>query len=399
MELTELEGTWAALGESDPLWAVLSDPRFKDGRWDVEEFFATGDREIEATLEHLAELGQSPHRGVCLEFGCGVGRCSNGLAGWFPEYHGVDISQSMLALARQYHDEPRFHYHHHGSDDLEIFADERFDFVYSRLVLQHIPPEHAARYISEFLRVLRPGGVAVFQVPGGIRGLDPGAYAARLQLEAGPSGLVGAPKASGTGPSVDPLQPAQHYQCSVAVTNASGSAWPGNCVSLGNHWLAPDGGVVQLDDGRAILLDDLEAGSTAVVDLRVTAPASSGRYLLELDLVQEGVTWFADRGSTTARVPLTVGQVPPTASARQFGRRLRGLLGLTRPPTPAGPADVEAPAAQPAGSPSFEMHCVPKDQVLELVSAQGGQVVEVVEDGGCGGGWISYQYTVVKPRT
>jgi SAM-dependent methyltransferase len=39
--------------------------------------------------------------------------------------------------------------------------------VYSSITLQHVPPPANLRYVGEFLRILRPGGVAVFQVPNG----------------------------------------------------------------------------------------------------------------------------------------------------------------------------------------------------------------------------------------
>jgi SAM-dependent methyltransferase len=50
--------------------------------------------------------------------------------------------------------------------DLAVFADDSFDFVYTARVLQHMPtPDLAMAYIAEFVRVLRPGGVACFHVP------------------------------------------------------------------------------------------------------------------------------------------------------------------------------------------------------------------------------------------
>ena len=50
-------------------------------------------------------------------------------------------------------------------DDLSIFADGAFDFVFSFLVLQHMPPPLAESYLREFVRVLKPGGIGYFQMP------------------------------------------------------------------------------------------------------------------------------------------------------------------------------------------------------------------------------------------
>ena len=52
-----------------------------------------------------------------------------------------------------------------ASPDLSMFPDETFDFVYSNIVLQHMPFDLSTGYMREFVRVLRPGGVAVFTCP------------------------------------------------------------------------------------------------------------------------------------------------------------------------------------------------------------------------------------------
>ena len=44
----------------------------------------------------------------------------------------------------------------------------RFDFIYSNIVLQHIPREAQFGYVREFGRILKPGGIAVFQTPAGL---------------------------------------------------------------------------------------------------------------------------------------------------------------------------------------------------------------------------------------
>jgi SAM-dependent methyltransferase len=45
-----------------------------------------------------------------------------------------------------------------------MFENAKFGFVYSSLVLQHIDPQFMPGYLKEMARVLRPGGVMVFQV-------------------------------------------------------------------------------------------------------------------------------------------------------------------------------------------------------------------------------------------
>jgi hypothetical protein len=77
-------------------------------------------------------------------------------------------------------------------------------------------------------------------------------------------------------------------------------------LSVGNHWLDPEGAIIVHDDGRGALPRDLGPGETVEVTLTINAPPHGGDYQLELDVLQEGVSWFALRGSRTQRILITV---------------------------------------------------------------------------------------------
>src|SRR6202008_975762 len=77
-------------------------------------------------------------------------------------------------------------------------------------------------------------------------------------------------------------------------------------ISLGNHWLSPDGTMQIRDDGRSPLPSGLSLGQRLDVPLQVKAPETPGTYLLELDLVQEGIAWFKDMGSKTCSIEVNV---------------------------------------------------------------------------------------------
>jgi SAM-dependent methyltransferase len=151
---------WEELGRRDPHWAILSEPG-RQGSWDDEGFFATGRAEIDATLADVGDLLVA--RNAALDFGCGLGRLSQALAVHFAEVAGIDVARSMVEGAQARNAFPdRVSYVVNTAATLP-FDDATFDFAYSNLVLQHVPPKAAERYISELVRVLRPGGVLVFQ--------------------------------------------------------------------------------------------------------------------------------------------------------------------------------------------------------------------------------------------
>lgn len=146
------------------MWAVLSHADKRGGRWDPEEFLATGEVEVDVQLAALAGAGLPAGRWLALDFGCGAGRLSRALARHFAHVVGVDVSASMIDAARRLNaDVPNVEFRENASARIERIADASVDFVFSHITLQHIPGDLAAGYVAEFFRVLAPGGVAAFQ--------------------------------------------------------------------------------------------------------------------------------------------------------------------------------------------------------------------------------------------
>ena len=180
MSLKKTQAVFEEYGDVDPLYAVLSSKDKQGNKWDVEEFFETGRASIAKALQHIESLKVPLHRRSALDFGCGVGRLTQALAEKFEAVSGVDISSSMIDKANSYNKAgDSCTYFVNTTDDLALFEDKTFDFVYTELVLQHMHPKASSRYISEFFRVLRPGGVTLFQIPSGRR-YTPGSIHERL---------------------------------------------------------------------------------------------------------------------------------------------------------------------------------------------------------------------------
>ncbi len=165
-DIAALRRDWNTLGVADPLWAVYVDPLKRGGRWQVDEFLATGRQEIAVAMHELTELGLAAHRDAALDFGCGVGRLTAALSDHYGTVTGVDVSPSMLEHAQRIHSaNERCRFVYNDQPDLSVFSDNSFDLVYSSLVLQHLPPRLSDGYLREFVRVVRPGGAVVLMVP------------------------------------------------------------------------------------------------------------------------------------------------------------------------------------------------------------------------------------------
>jgi SAM-dependent methyltransferase len=137
------------------------------GRRDQDEdgFFATAGQLIKGLEWDLPRL---PGRDAALEIGCGPGRLMRPLSRHFKEIHGVDVSDSMIQLARErLRNTPNAFPHHNSGSDLSMFPDEKFDYVYSYAVFQHIPSRDVVfQYLREARRVLKTGGILHCQING-----------------------------------------------------------------------------------------------------------------------------------------------------------------------------------------------------------------------------------------
>jgi len=156
---------WEALARLEPLWAVITDERYRSALLTPEaetDFWRSG----EAYVRHVADLcsshfGQTLAPRCALDFGCGVGRLLVPLARLSSRAVGLDVSPTMLshaeaACARA------------GLSNVSFLSRlptlQPFDFLNSALVLQHIPVQRGLAVLSQLLDGLTPGGLLALQV-------------------------------------------------------------------------------------------------------------------------------------------------------------------------------------------------------------------------------------------
>ncbi len=164
MNLKTLKKDWESLAERDALHSILTDQRRAGGKWDLAEFMATGEAEMKTVMSHLAHIPCVPnYAGAALDFGCGVGRVTQALAQYFASCAGVDISQQMIHKAESLNRYAHCRYLANSEEKLPL-ADASFSFIYSNIVLQHVPRRFSTAYLREFVRLLEPGGILIFGV-------------------------------------------------------------------------------------------------------------------------------------------------------------------------------------------------------------------------------------------
>ncbi len=162
---SRMRDDWNARAREDAGYYVAFGRRDSDDA----EFFATA-TEVINRLEWELRRVPLDQRGNwrALEIGCGPGRLMRPMSRHFVEIHGVDVSDEMIARAREkLRDIPNAHPHATDGSSLAMFSDESFEFVYSYAVFQHIPSRDVVfQYLRETQRVLKTGGLALLQFSG-----------------------------------------------------------------------------------------------------------------------------------------------------------------------------------------------------------------------------------------
>jgi SAM-dependent methyltransferase len=134
--------------------------------WTVETFLESGEEEYCKLVQPVLEERQFvPEDVSMLEVGCGAGRMTASFARRFATVYALDVSDEMQNLAKQHLASfSNIHWVLGDGTDLSAIPSESVDFVFSYLVLQHLPAEDLAMaYVREMLRVLKQGGIFLFQ--------------------------------------------------------------------------------------------------------------------------------------------------------------------------------------------------------------------------------------------
>lgn len=139
---------WKRYGEFEPYYGVLTHERFLRANLtpeSLEEFWNSGRRDIERTWHELSRLFGERQPQLALDFGCGVGRLTRAMAEIAGNAVGIDVSPQMIA-------EGRSHAPSNVQLVTELTGDEKFDWINSYIVFQHIPPDRGYPLFESLLK-------------------------------------------------------------------------------------------------------------------------------------------------------------------------------------------------------------------------------------------------------
>jgi oxalate---CoA ligase len=120
-------------------------------------------------------------------------------------------------------------------------------------------------------------------------------------------------RASLVGDAPRALVPGAQLEIVVQLTNTSEISWPDyntSGIALASRWRRRGSGKVKIwKDGFAALASDLSPGQSCRMPVRVEVPEKAGAWILEIDLTDQGVCWFQDKGSTALKLAIRVSKL------------------------------------------------------------------------------------------
>lgn len=134
--------------------------------FDIRLFLIEGQRIAETIERALNDAGESLSRmNTVLDFGCGCGRTTRWLIENFPStrFCGTDVDTHAINWCRQ---------HLHGSFCVNRpappldFGDGEFDCICAISVFTHLDEQQQLQWLTEFRRILKPGGLLLVSLHG-----------------------------------------------------------------------------------------------------------------------------------------------------------------------------------------------------------------------------------------
>lgn len=154
-----IKSFWNRAAEQNPHWYVSSYGSY-DAHRNLDEFWASG-HTIWMDIKRV--MGYTPGSGdTVVEIGCGIGRLTRAIAPEVGRVIAFDISENMLAIARQAN-LSNVEFRMAQGFSLPEVPDSSANLSLGYCVFQHLPSHTALKsYLAEMYRVTKTGGMIAF---------------------------------------------------------------------------------------------------------------------------------------------------------------------------------------------------------------------------------------------
>lgn len=101
----------------------------------------------------------------------------------------------------------------------------------------------------------------------------------------------------------------ERLELDFRIKNTGREVWSSrgkNPCLLSYHLLDQQGKIIKYDNRRFPLPRKVSPSRTVEMTVTLGSPLDEGEYILEFDLLREGITWFKDYGSQTSKINLSV---------------------------------------------------------------------------------------------
>lgn len=111
----------------------------------------------------------------------------------------------------------------------------------------------------------------------------------------------------GNTPSI--MKVGKNYEVKMKIKNTGYFTWPYqetdsiNYVSMSYHWIDAETGETVETERRSPIHWDIKPGVEAILDVVVSPPHKVGKFILQYDMVHEGICWFSGYSYSRGGVP------------------------------------------------------------------------------------------------
>ena len=99
----------------------------------------------------------------------------------------------------------------------------------------------------------------------------------------------------------------RHLTATLLIRNSGALTWDaGEAFGVGAHWRRIGSEEAVWEGPRTRFAQPVKPGETVVIEAVAAVPIRGGRWLIEWDVVEEGVCWFSQRGERHGRPSIVV---------------------------------------------------------------------------------------------